>query len=76
MGQLKENKLPMQGKVVNVCFGIAPQMAEADEFGFLAGETLAQRANRLDSELESSRRDLGTKDEPPYRNKWLEGFQR
>lgn len=64
MGQLKENKLPISGKVVNVCFEIVLAIGNADEFGFLAGETLAQRANRLDSELESARGDLGAKDEP------------
>lgn len=64
MGLLNENKLPILGKVVRVCVKTVLAIIEADEFGFLAGETLAERANRLDSELESSRGDLGAKDEP------------
>jgi hypothetical protein len=64
MGPLKENKLPIQGEVTRVCVETVLGIIEADEFGFLAGETLAERANRLDSELESSRGDLGAKDEP------------
>lgn len=61
---MKENKLPISRKAVSVRVETALAIVEADEFGFLAGETLAQRANRLDSELESSRGDLGAKCEP------------
>jgi len=64
VGQLKENKLPMPGKVVSVWVETVPPIPDAEEFGFLIGETLAQRANRLDSELQSAREDLGVKDEP------------
>lgn len=64
MGQMKKNKLPISRKPVSVCVETGLAILEEDEFGFLAGETLAQRANRLDSELESSRGDLGARDEP------------
>jgi len=66
MGLLKENKLPMPGKVVSVCPEVAPRIVESDEFGFLAGETLVRRATRLDSELERSRGDLGARGEPRH----------
>jgi hypothetical protein len=61
---MKENKLPISRKAVSVRVETGLAIVEADEFGFLTGETLAQRANRLDSELESSRGDLGAKGEP------------
>ena len=64
MGQMKGNKLPILRNAVGVCVETGLAIVEADEFGFLAGETLAQRANRLDSELQSARGDLGVKDEP------------
>jgi len=54
----------MPGKVVSVWVETVPPIPDAEEFGFLIGETLAQRANRLDSELQSARGDLGVKDEP------------
>ena len=64
MGRLGENKMPTSSTVAGVCVETVPPIAKADEFGFLAGETLAQRANRLDSELKRSIGDVGARGEP------------
>ena len=63
MGQLAQKSAADSGRTAGVCLETASPVAEPDEFSFLKGETLGQRAIRLDSELEGSRGDVGARGE-------------
>ena len=66
MGQLKKADFATSEAAVSVCLDAASLMVWSDDSSCLIGETLAQRASRLDLVLERSRSDLGARGEPGH----------
>jgi hypothetical protein len=72
MGQLRKADFAACEAAMSVCLDAASSMVWGDDSSFSIAKKLAQRASRLDLELERSRLDLGDRGEPgTYRNKWL-----
>lgn len=66
MGQLKKTHFATCEAAMSVCLDDASSMGWSDDSSCLIGETLAQRASRLDFALERSRSDLGAVGEPGH----------
>jgi len=66
MGQLKQNEILPHWRRAGVCLDTGSATVSLQKFAFFLGESLSQRANRLDLELKSPRADAGARGEPEH----------